>query len=234
MREIPFVMIVDDDDHFNKFIQTALKRFGIEGEFFKTPESFLIRLKERKPCLCLVDLNIGQLKVGFSLVKAVRKVFGPTFPLLVVSLASDRQSITHAIELGASDYLVKPVDLEMLASKLQNYIQSKEITADTLPFFPVPSGGSEATAELVFEIHEIDECGIRLFSKHLLNKGTALEIEGGFISELNIKSDSILVNVTSTWTEDSCGLYGVYGEFDPMNERLLKAVRLWLSKKKSE
>lgn len=223
----PLVLAVDDDPEFNDLVKIVLSKLGIASEFFLTAETFLERLKDAKPSLCLIDVNIGRLGIGFQIVKAVRRTFGGELPLLVTSSLADNRSITHAIEIGANDYLVKPLDLEILASKLKNYLSSAQLMANALKLFPVPEGESFAYLNLPLEVVEVDELGLKLLSRHLLLKGALIEVSGHFIEEISGGKHSLLVSVTSTWLEGS--FYGAYAEFDSTNEGLLRSVRKWMT-----
>ncbi|MBI3557650.1 MAG: response regulator [Deltaproteobacteria bacterium] len=170
--QTPLALLVDDDPAHNKILSAVLKKLGITSIVTTNAKEFLARLKEVKPTICLVDLNIDELGVGYTLIKAVRKVLGTSMPIIVLSGQSDRQAIAHALEVGANDFIAKPLDRAILASKLTRYMMTEELLSSQSAFFPVPEGGSDANIELEFELREVDEFGIRLSSRHLLNKGS--------------------------------------------------------------
>lgn len=231
-KKKPFALIVDDDPHFNKIIEVVLKKLGIDAMTTKDPMEFLQLVKTKHPDLCIVDLNIGKLGVGFKIVKAVRSVLGNRIPLFVVSGASDQQSIAHAMEIGANDYLVKPVNRNLLASKLSRYVKSEELVDEAGDaFFPVPDGGSPVNVSIHLRVHEIDELGIRLRSKHLITKGTVVHLRGAVVREITGEETPILMTVRSTWIEESGFEYGLLAEFDTTNDYLMKKVRRWLGEK---
>lgn len=223
----PTVYVIDDDKDIRNFLDVTLKGLGTKPESFATPEPFLKRLKESKPDLCLIDVNIGRAESGFLLVKAVRSVLGPRLPLLIVSSVRDRASIAHALEIGANDYIAKPIDTNALAMKLAQYLKSKELDEVSLKYVSAPGDGAPALIDLEFEISAIDEFGLRLRGKHLLSKGTVVKLVSPEITSITGQASGILVTVDSTWVEDGTE-YGAYAEFDAANEELLRTVRRWL------
>ncbi len=233
-KQSHLVFIVDDDTDCNALVALSLKKLNIISESFVTASDFLKRLKDKKPTLCLVDLNIGTPGIGFSVIKAVRSVLGPDLPLLIISSKSDTRSIAHAMELGANDYIIKPVDLETLASKLSNYILSEDLITHSLPYFSVPDGGSPATIDFEIEVLEVDELGMRFRCPHLLSKGTLIEIPKPLARELSGTAKPVYVTVTSTDAIPARSDFLAYAEFDLTNEDLLRAIRKWLVDKASQ
>ena len=223
----PLVYVIDDDEDIRKFLAATLKELGTKTETFATPEAFLKRLKENRPDLCLIDVNIGRTQSGFLLVKAVRSVLGPWLPLLIISSLRDRASIAHALEIGANDYIAKPIDAPALAKKLSQYLISKQLEDYQQKFVSSPGEGAPALLEVDFEISAVDEFGLKLRGKHLLTKGTVIKLLSSEITLISGQSGGILVTIDSTWVEDETH-YGAYAEFDNGNEALLRAVRRWL------
>jgi PleD family two-component response regulator len=48
---------------------------------------------------------------------------GSEIPVIIVSAFSDRHVQDHAWELGISDYFVKPIDNEALASRIDSLLK---------------------------------------------------------------------------------------------------------------
>jgi CheY-like chemotaxis protein len=221
------IYLVDDDAEFREFMASVFKRKGIDFEAFDNPQSFLKRLKDKTPTLCLVDLHFGGVSSGFQLVQAVRKVLGPVLPLIVTSSSSDLKSISYALELGASDYVVKPIDLDILFTKLEYYAKSMRQESGGFTFFPVPEKRMTGKMDIGLKIKEIDEMGFTFHTPHLFVKGTFLKIHGPLVEEILGIGESFPVTITSNSLED--GIYAAYGEVDITAEKARQQLRLWLS-----
>lgn len=228
----PHVLIIDDDEAFNKIIAIVFKKFGLDVVTCSKIDEFYSKLSARKPDLCVIDLNLGDLGSGFDVVQEVRKRLGIVTPIFVVSGQVDRQSIAHAIEIGANDFIVKPIsskmDNDVLANKLSRYLESEVIRESKLDYIDVPQDWWEATLSLDFKIEEIDEFGFRLVSAHLIRKGTTVRVGGKFVHEVTGLEKDQLMTATSTWVNREGLPYGAYLEFEGNEKELMQNVRKWL------
>src|SRR5581483_6217712 len=103
-------LVLDDDPDFLNLAIFVLRQLGIRTEITSTPNDFLDKFKNSKPDCCFIDLNLGGLISGFALVQSIRSGFGKNLPVFVISSASDAQAIAHALEVGANDFIIKPLD----------------------------------------------------------------------------------------------------------------------------
>jgi DNA-binding response OmpR family regulator len=101
------VLVLDDDERLGELTARGLRRMGYEAEASG-------RLRELRPReVVIFDLGLsGSLDAaGLSALKAARPI--------VVTGATDPGSRALAADLDASDYLVKPVELEGLAAAIR-------------------------------------------------------------------------------------------------------------------
>ncbi len=225
----PFALVVEDDEMQSRLIAAVLRKLGITSEIVTTGREFIQRLKETKPSFCLVDLNIEKLGVGFTVIEAVRKVLGSGPTLIVVSGNSDTTAIAHALELGANDYLVKPIDREMLASKVVQYVSTPQLLDARSSLVPLPGDGLQAVFELELAIRQIDEFGVKLKSPHFLLKGSIVQLSSPVFLDIFGNDEPVALTVMAT-SAQADGLCGIEAEFDRNNEKVLVAVRKWLAK----
>lgn len=116
--------VVDDDDAFSAFLVEALEQAGLEVAAFPTPMRFLTWLKQEKPSLLVLDMNLPGIS-GFDLIEAMRRDKNlPRFPVLAVSaIEKDSPSIIRGIDLGADEYLVKPFPVEEFIIRVKNLLR---------------------------------------------------------------------------------------------------------------
>lgn len=234
-KKDPLVLVIDDDPVFNKIIERTLQKLGVRSQIATDPHRFLQELKDLKPDLCLVDLNIGdKLGLGFTILKAIRNVLGPDLPIFIITGTSNHDTIQHAMSIGATDYIVKPIDRSILASKLSRYLSTDELLSINPSLIPVPEGGVSANVEIEMKIHEVEESGLRLTGNHLIAKDMAIYLDGSMIHELTGSTQPLLVTITSSWAEAQDGVYGAFAEFDTTNRDLRTAIRRWLIKKQKD
>lgn len=120
------VMIVDDASMTVRLLQAFLEDAGYR-EFVTTDrstEAMSLLLGER-PDVVLLDLNMPEVS-GFDILTQVRA--HPNLqhvPILILTASDDAASKLRALELGATDFLAKPVDTSELALRLRNTLAAK-------------------------------------------------------------------------------------------------------------
>lgn len=229
----PTGYVVDDDSSFTKLMVQVLKKYGVNCEIFLDSQSILAAAKRKLPALFLIDLNLGQTGSGYELIETIRSKHSRTVPIYVVSGTKDLSAISHALEVGADDYLFKPLDREVLIAKLFMYIDSPEL--ESAQFFKAKAPESNLEVDLHFDVSlfEVDEAGITILSKHLMPKGAVLKFTGNWISDILGPSAHILTTVIhSSIDEGSGGGFRVYCEFDPAQAKISDQVRNWIVQKK--
>jgi DNA-binding NtrC family response regulator len=119
------MLLVDDEA---RFVETLSKRLAARG--FDVAQAFsgqeaLSRLAVDETDVVLLDVRMPGMD-GLETLRAIRR----EHPLVKVILLSGHASINAAVEgmrLGASDYLLKPVDLEDLLAKMESAVEKKRI-----------------------------------------------------------------------------------------------------------
>ncbi len=113
-------MIVDDSRAQRMLLKRAVSPLGFEVIEAENGEDALTKLDPEDPVdVMLVDWNMPVMD-GLALVRRVRatRAFADVFVMMVTS-ESDPKKMARALMVGADDYLVKPVDGEMIRSKLE-------------------------------------------------------------------------------------------------------------------
>jgi two-component system chemotaxis response regulator CheY len=232
-ERVPLVYIVDDEESFNALLTLVLKRYGIKSETFQSSKAVLKKVKTHPPDLCIVDLNLGPHEKGYDLIAGLRQLGNPNMPIIICSSDKERQVISHALEMGANDYLIKPLDREVLTAKLLQYIKTTE-----LGFSETDSTGGvfmqteiETHLDLNPKLAQVEESGVTLISKHLILKGTVVTLEGEIIKEISGRDRPLMVTIVSSELNPGEEHYTAYLEFDSTDKQLLENARAWLSKR---
>ena len=120
------VMIVDDEPIMMDVVQAFLEEAGY-CNFLVTEDSTQaldIMLKER-PDVLLLDLMMPG-KSGFELLAELRNEPSLRYmPVIVLTAASDSETKLQSLELGATDFLAKPVDPSELSLRIRNALAFK-------------------------------------------------------------------------------------------------------------
>ena len=111
------VLVVDDSDFSRNNIATMLEgtRYNVIGEAANASEAINI-LKDRKAHIAIVDVVMPEVS-GIELADQLTDMFNSINIVMISSLAQEN-IIMDAISAGASDFLQKPFDKEILLSSL--------------------------------------------------------------------------------------------------------------------
>jgi len=120
------IMMVDDEEVNLDVIQTLLEDAGYR-KFVPTSEPLraLEMLAAQQPDVLLLDLMMPEMN-GFDILKLMRA--DDTLrhiPVIVLTSSTDAETKLQALELGATDFLAKPVDPSELALRLRNTLSAK-------------------------------------------------------------------------------------------------------------
>jgi CheY-like chemotaxis protein len=109
-----YVLVVDDDATMAQTIADMVSLFDWRAQIAHGPRPALQAIQVEPPALILLDLNMPGVD-GFEVCRFIKRdpIAGKT-PVVFVS-AEDAPSMQEkAKEAGASDYLIKPVDIDRL------------------------------------------------------------------------------------------------------------------------
>lgn len=229
MRRLkPIILTIDDDLEFRKGIEIVLGRMGFQVIGASEPAEFMANVDKFKPDLYLIDLQLGA-RSGFELIEALRKERKAKEPILVVSGDKRPEMISHALELGADDYILKPLDRAFLASKLAIYLPGEALAEEAPVYAEVPLERKSARIEFTATVTEVDELGVRLHSAHLIPKGTVLKLRCEPLREAGIAEGEALVTIASSELLPEGAGYSIYAEFDGVDVEFMQSVRRWLT-----
>jgi DNA-binding response OmpR family regulator len=223
------ILTIDDDEDFNRLVSVLLKKNGFTVVTCTAAADFLLKLHHRKPDLCLIDLNLSEaFGAGFQLIQAIKNSSEKKTPLFVLSFRSNKKDIARAIQLGASDYIHKPLDALVLLDKINQYIDVKD-AFQPLPYFQITEAKRRSAVQFTHKIVSLNEFGITIEGPGLISRGTRLKVEGSVISSiLNSPGQQLSLSVSDTWMETDRHMYRAFLEFNPDNYDLLTSIRNWL------
>jgi two-component system chemotaxis response regulator CheY len=112
------ILVVDDEPPSRLVVQAAVQRLGHEAVAAEDGERGWQRFNQAKPDVLITDLLMPRVD-GLELCRRVRADAraGYTYIILVTGLG-ERADVIRGMEAGADDYLVKPVDLFALRTRL--------------------------------------------------------------------------------------------------------------------
>lgn len=108
------VLVVDDDMVSRLALRNVIQRFGpFETVEVEDGAAALALLRAGlQPVLCCCDVRMPNMS-GVELLQQVRAMASlAAMPFVLVSAASDQETLQQAVDLGATGYLLKPIEAE--------------------------------------------------------------------------------------------------------------------------
>jgi two-component system, OmpR family, response regulator QseB len=115
------ILIVEDDLHLGRGLQTALERWGHTHEWVRDGASALARAKAVAFDMLLLDLGLPKVD-GLDVLAALARDH-VTAPILVITARDSLHDRVRGLDLGADDYLVKPFELDELAARMRSIMR---------------------------------------------------------------------------------------------------------------
>ena len=116
------ILIVDDDEHLREILATMLRFSGYEIAEAATGAEAVNKAVSVKPDLILLDIYLPDIK-GPEVARAIKN--NPTsahIPIIGCSAHFGSEYRKDALEAGMVDYLVKPISLETIQAKIEEFI----------------------------------------------------------------------------------------------------------------
>jgi len=121
------ILIIDDEELVIRVVRRFLVSDGYQNFTTVTdPRQALAEIERVKPDVVLLDIMMPNI-TGLDLLKVRQKVpHLQPIPYIILSASNDKQIKRQALELGATDFLGKPVDPSDLILRVQNALTVKQ------------------------------------------------------------------------------------------------------------
>jgi response regulator RpfG family c-di-GMP phosphodiesterase len=118
-------LLVDQDAEETTVLELRLLEQGFEVRVARSVEAALEQLSQGGVEVVVSEIDLGP-KDGFGLLaEARRQSWGKLLPWVIVTKRSGRADADRAFELGADDYVTKPVSYDLLVTKLKQIIDRR-------------------------------------------------------------------------------------------------------------
>lgn len=120
----PTVLIVDDDTVARLLAREALEQSGWVVEEAENGRLGLETFAQRRPDLVLLDILMPEMD-GFTICAELRRLPDSMHvPVLIMTGLEDYQSITRAYDVGATDFIVKPINGLLLGHRARYMLRA--------------------------------------------------------------------------------------------------------------
>ena len=120
------ILIIDDEINIRQTLKRILEKTGCIVEVVGDGQSAFDVLSKKSIDLVYLDIHLPQMD-GMEILRQIRQGYN-RLPVIMLTGFGTVDSAVEALRLGANDYLVKPIDPEVLISRTESILQ--EIAID--------------------------------------------------------------------------------------------------------
>ena len=115
-RAMKKVLLVEDDVRLAELISEYLCRYDFEVSLVLRGDQALEAIEREQPDIVVLDLMLPGMD-GMDICRAIRK--NSTLPILMLTARADIFDQVTGLEIGADDYMLKPVEPRLLLAHLR-------------------------------------------------------------------------------------------------------------------
>ncbi|MFH2202837.1 MAG: response regulator [Elusimicrobiota bacterium] len=136
------IVVADDQDDLLALMQDALEMEGYEVRAASNGQDALDFVLESPPDLVILDLWMP-MKNGFEVCQALKEnPLSQHLPVILLSGAADLDNKVQGLELGADDFVTKPVNLIELLARIRMILKRTKQSIDANPLTKMPGNAS--------------------------------------------------------------------------------------------
>ena len=119
------LLIVDDNEMNRDMLARRLARKGYEIAVTQSAHDLLERVKLDGTDLVLLDIEMPEVS-GLDALKTLREAYSAIeLPIIMVTAKNQSEDIVKALDLGANDYLTKPIDFPVALARIGTQLSHK-------------------------------------------------------------------------------------------------------------
>ena len=118
------ILLVDDSVVNNILMQSILEDRGYSILTVSNGMDALELLKQKRPDLIILDIMMPDLN-GFGVLESVKKYESTSnIPVMMLTARNNWKDQERAMTMGAADYVIKPIDIEDVVSRVDRLVNS--------------------------------------------------------------------------------------------------------------
>ena len=170
------ILLAEDDSLLGDGLRAGLRQLGFQVDWVRDGEAAERELRAQPYAAAVLDLGLPR-KDGLDVLAAIRRA-GILTPVLVLTARDAVPDRIRGLDVGADDYVVKPVDLHELAARLRALVrrahgQPQEcLCAQTVVLDPASRSVRQAGELVMLSTREFD-----LLQTFMLGAGRVLSRE---------------------------------------------------------
>src|SRR5690606_15291038 len=124
------ILVVDDAAYLRALLRDFIAMLGYAVIEAKDGVDAIAQFQQHQPDMVLMVMVMPNMD-GIEATKAIRALCGERWvPIIMISADDDQDHLVRSLTLGCDDYLIKPVNLQILAAKIQAFRRVAEMQAE--------------------------------------------------------------------------------------------------------
>ena len=227
------ILAVDDDFDFHEILKIKLPSAEFNLVLACSEKEFFEKIESKKFDLFLLDLSLDNHPLrGLEILIKLRQDNFKEIPIIVLSNTSSKKIVANALELGANDFISKPIDGKLLVSKMRSLVEENKSFSKELEFGSIPKLASEVIITSKLHLVAITEVGFLAKGSAYVAKGAKVKLRSSHFHEI-FGLDKIEVYSTGFHSEIS-GVYMTTFEIDPDNKKSMNKAKMWIKEKRMD
>lgn len=121
------ILVVDDEEEARRLLASLLSHKGYHTIFAVNGREALEAVEREKPDLVVLDIMMPEMP-GLAALQAIRERYHTAeLPVILLTALGDSKDVVRGLELGANDYLGKPIDTAELAARVRTALRLKKL-----------------------------------------------------------------------------------------------------------
>jgi DNA-binding NtrC family response regulator len=118
------ILIADDEIEFASTLVARLRLRNFKATMANSGKATLAAIEMKQPDVLVLDLKMPDLD-GLEVLASLQEKY-PTLAVIILTGHGSFEAGRRGMELGAYDYVMKPVDLNLLMEKIEGAFKSKK------------------------------------------------------------------------------------------------------------
>lgn len=116
------LLIVDDDPVSQDIMAKVLSSEGYHVTIARDGKEAIEYVQRMVFNLILLDIEMPNMN-GIEVLRAIRKKYNPDErPIMMVTCRDERDDMLEAFNIGANDYIVKPLDIKVVLARIRSHL----------------------------------------------------------------------------------------------------------------
>lgn len=120
------ILIIEDNEYLGRMYQNLLSLSNYEVEWVASGEEGLVRVKENKPDLIILDVIMPKINGIQVLEKLKADAETKNITVVMLTVIGEKELIERCLKLGAEGYIIKSaLNLDQLLTEVQSYLKKE-------------------------------------------------------------------------------------------------------------